>query len=165
MSTARGVRLRPHSELGWTMLQWLAVMVLGHDGKAKRAAMDAEHAATIERVRAKFKPSPGVTDEGDRRELTPEAEAALYVEYDPAVLERFSADLAAVHSLTAKQVEALAASGQVVTETQPPGPELFKVPPEAIVMPGMAPLDKTILRVTREYAEAMGLDPDKLERA
>lgn len=110
------------------MLQWLAVMVLGHDGKAKRAAMDAEHAATIERVR-------GSRAGGKTLGLHP------------------------------KQVEALAASGQVVTETQPPEPELFKVPPEAIVMPGMAPLDKTVLRVTREYAEAMGLDPDKLERA
>ncbi len=44
-------------------------------------------------------------------------------------------------------------AGQVVTHTQPPPkPEFFKVP-------------GALLNVTREWAEAMGLDPDKLEPA
>lgn len=155
------MRLRGQSTIGWLMLQWLGVMVLGHHEMERRAARARETAEHVEAVRRQFKSEPpGLTDGVER----------LYDEGDVSTIDL--ATLRTWPSVEAMLIEQgspvighLVEHGHAVDRTQPPGPpdapELFLVPRFSFDGTGA----NCLTAVTREFAEAMGLDPDSLERA
>ncbi len=101
------MRLRPQSELGWQMLQWLAVLVLGHQAQANPELLRGV-ARTLTKRKA---PAPGgmVITGIDRERSVVTVDAS-----------RPNAFFDEVGFMTPELLDALASTGQMVIDTQPP---------------------------------------------